>query len=340
MRYLTIAFAAALAAAGLMTTGARADAVSDFYRGKTVSVVVPASPGGVYGTFGLMLQQYLPRHIPGKPNVVLQFMAGAGGTKAANYLYNVAPRDGTAVATLISGVATTPVLRPDKVRYDPRKLNWLGGWGEAVSVLSVFHTAPVKTLAEARKKQAILGAIGKATATYQMPSLLNAMLGTKFKIITGYRGGSPIRLAIEKGELHGWAGLWLGWKSRKPEWVRDNKLVHLVQLASRRSPDLPNTPLLTEFAANDEQRRIFEFVSTAGITARALTTPPGVPADRLAALEKAYMAMLRDPDFVAAAAKRRYTIDPVPASVIRAAVDRLTSLPPDLVAKAKKAMGF
>lgn len=334
------ALAAVAAALTFTVSAARADAVADFYRGRTVTILVPAAAGGVYGTFALFLQNHMPRHIPGNPKVVLNIMTGAGGTKAMNYLYAAAPKDGTVVATPLTGVVTTPVLRPKAVRYDPTKLHWLGGWGEAVVVMSLFHTAPVKTFQETLKKEVILGTIGKGTSSYQVPALLNTMLGTKFKLITGYRGGSPIRLAIEKGEIHGWAGLWLGWKARKPEWVRENKLVHLFQIASKRSRDLPNVPLLTEFAQNDEQKKIFTFLSSAGLTARAMVLPPGVPAERVAALEKAYMATLRDPAFVAEAAKRKYTIDPVTSKEVTAAMMRLVSLPPDLLAKTKAAMGF
>jgi tripartite-type tricarboxylate transporter receptor subunit TctC len=170
--------------------------------------------------------------------------------------------------------------------------------------------------------------------------MLNNLLGTKFKLVTGYRGGSPIRLAIERGELDGWAGLWLGWKARKPGWVRDKKLNHLLQVARKRAPDLPNTPTLLEFAKTEEQKKIFGFVSSTGIISRALSAPPGVPAARLAAIEKAYAATLHDPEFLKEAAKRRYPIQPTTAKEVQAAVRQVISLSPDLVKKVKAAMGF
>lgn len=339
-KLIAFAAAAAVVTGGLLATESRADAIGDFYRGRNLTVIVPSRAGGVYATFGQLLRRHLPRHLPGNPTVVLQMMPGAGGVKASNFVYNVAPRDGLTISTLISGVASYAVLQPERVKYDPMKLNWLGGWGEAIRVLSLFHTVPVKTLAEARKKQVVLGTIGLATPTYQVPAMLNNLLGTKFKLVTGYRGGSPIRLAIERGELDGWAGLWLGWKARKPGWVRDKKLVHLLQVARKRAPDLPDTPTLLEFAKTEEQKKIFGFVSSTGIISRALSAPPGVPAARLAAIEKAYAATLRDPEFLKEAAKRRYPIQPTTAKEVQAAVRQVISLPPDLVKKVKAAMGF
>jgi tripartite-type tricarboxylate transporter receptor subunit TctC len=267
-------------------------------------------------------------------------MEGAGGIKALNYTYNVAPQDGTVVVTPTTGIVATAVLEPVQVKYDIMKFNYLGGWGEAATVLTVINTAPVKTLEEALKTEVVLGAIGKGTSSYQVPALLNDLLGTKFKIITGYQGGSPIRLAMERGEVHGWAGLWLGWRAIAQDWIRDKKLVHLFQMASKRQKDLADVPLLTEFARNDEQRTIFGLVSNMGLTGQMLVAPPNVPPARLAALEKAYLATLDDPAFRKEAEDRNYPIDPLTAAEVRAAVEQIAATPPQILAKAKKAMGM
>jgi tripartite-type tricarboxylate transporter receptor subunit TctC len=197
----------------------------------------------------------------------------------------------------------------------------------------------VKTLEEATQKEVILGSIGKTSDTHTFPTLLNNTLGTKFKIIPGYRGGARIRLAMEKGEVQGWCGQWMGWKSRKPEWIKEGKLVHLVQFVSKRSPDLPDVPIVSEFAQNEEQRKMFQFVQS-GMDNRTFAAPPGVPADRVEVLQKAYMETLNDPDFKAEAAKKKYDIYPQTAQEIQSAVKEMLSLSPDIVEKLKVNMGL
>ena len=317
---------------------AQAAGVADFYRDKHLTVIVGASAGGIYGTFSQTLQKYMGKYIPGKPTVVLKYITGAGGSKAANFLFNVAPTDGSSVGTLTAGIATNPFLRPKSSKYDPTKINWLGGWGEAVSVCTVLKTAPATTLAQAMKTEVILGSFGKSSASYRVPALVKNILGAKFKIVTGYRGGSPIRLAIERGELHGWCGQYLGWKLRKPEWVRDKMLRHLVQLGSTRSSELPDTPLLTELARNAEERAIFQLASS-GIAARTYSAPIGIPAVRLVALAKAFKETMSDAGFLADAKKRSFSINYVPGSKILAYVKGIAAISPALLAKAKVAMG-
>lgn len=335
-----IAAASIVAAAiGLVSSPARADAGEDFYRSHTITLVVANAEGGIYSLFGQMFQRHFAGHTPGHPTVVVNHMTGAGGVRAANYVYNAAPRDGSVLALLSSGVATTPVLEPEKVKYDAAKLNWLGSWGESVNVLSVMSRSPALTIDDAKRKVDVIGALGKGSPTYQVPHMLNEILGTKFKIVLGYRGGGPVRLAMEKGEVDGFAGQLLGWLAAKPDWVREGKIVHLVQLASKPSPELKGVPVLTDLARNEEEKQIFRLASS-GITAFTLTAPPGVPADRLAALEKAFDAMLHNPAFLADAKKRNYPIDPVSAKEVREAVRLLTTIPKPVVAKARKAMGL
>ena len=334
-------FSAALIAAGALTVApAAAQKAAAFYKGRTVTIVVPVSAGGVYGTFATILERHFRNHVPGRANVIVQYMPGAGGMKALNYAYNAGPRDGTLAVTPTTGVVTTPVLRPGSVKYDPGKFEYLGGWGESVNTLTVMTTSKVKTLQDAMKIEIPLGSVGRGTSSYQIPALLNELLGTKFKIITGYRGGTPIRLAMEKGEVDGWSGLWLGWKSAKPEWVREGKLRHLLQMASKRQKDLADVPLLTEFARTDEQRRIFTFLSNTGLTGNTFVAPPGVPEERLAALAEAYMTTLKDPAFVADAEKRHYTIEPLTRAEVTKAVRDILATPKAIVDRARAAMGL
>ena len=324
---------------GLASGPLKAQDAAEFYKGKQVQLYVGVSPGGIYSTFALMLSHAMGKHIPGNPSIVVQHMRGAGGTKALNYVNNVAPQDGSVIMTPNAGVAMRVLLKIGKPKYDPAKLQWLGGWGEAVNTVTLRSDAPVKTLKEAMSTQVVLGSIGKSSNTFMIPSLMNNTIGTKFKLITGYRGGSPIRKAIESKELDGWAGQWLGWKLRKADWIRDGKIVTLVQMASQRDPDLPNVPLLTEFAKDDEQREMFEFVQTA-IADKGFMVAPRVPADRASALEKAYWDTLHDKTFLAEMTKRKYRVDPIPRARIQAWVEKVMNTPPEKIARLRELMGL
>jgi tripartite-type tricarboxylate transporter receptor subunit TctC len=331
----------AFAAAMLMAAPAMADTVSDFYRGRTVTVIVPVEAGGVYSTFAQILERHLGRHIPGNPNIIVQHMPGAGGVNAANHVYNVAPKDGSTIVTFNSGLVAFAVLNKDKVRFDPLKFNWLSSWGEAITVLTVMSHAPAKTIEEAKTKQVVLGGIGRSTATYQLPTLLNEYLGTKFKVITGYSGGGPIRLAMEKGEVDGFAGLWESWKVVKPDWLRDGKIIQLVQLtAGQRHRDLKDVPTLIELAQSDEQKKLFTFMSVGGVSARGVQMPPGVPEDRVKAMRKAVDDTFADRAFVEEAQKRQFDIEPISAEETYKTVRQQVELPPQLVERMKKIMGF
>lgn len=330
----------ALAACVVAAAAARADGVADFYRGKTMTIVVPVSAGGVYGTFAQIFERHFGKHMPGQPNVIVTYMEGAGGVRGLNHVFGAAAKDGTVVSFPNTGFVATAVLESVKVRYAPLEFNILGGWGEAVIVLTLAHDAPARRFEDAMKTEVVLGAIGKATTGYQVPAMLNDMLGTKFKLITGYQGGSGIRLAMERKEVHGWMGQWLGWRAVAPDWIRDKKIVNLMQMASKRQKDLPDVPLLTEFARTPDQRAIFEFISLASVTGQAFVAPPGVPSDRVAALEKAFAATLVDKGFLEDAAGRNFVVDPLSAAEVRAATERMVNTPPDIVEKTKKAMGI
>jgi len=336
----SLAFSAAAFASVLLASGpARADAVADFYKGKTVSIYVGLAAGGIYSIFNQTLAKHLPRHIPGNPSVIVQHQPGAGGLVAANNVYNALPKDGTVVNAVIGSMTKRVKLGEPGIMYDPAKWIWLGGWGEAVNDCTVWKTAPATTIEEARNKEVIIGTIGTGGATYTNPHLIKTMLGTKFKLVTGYGGGSDVRLAMERNEVDGFCGQFEGWKTAKPEWLAGGRLAHLIQLASKRSPDMPNTPLLSEFARTDEEREIFRFVQSA-IEDRAYVVAPGVPAERAAALEKALANTFKDPAFLEDTTKQKYDVQPISAADLRAYVAEVLTLKPESVAKTKKAMGL
>ena len=338
-RRFSAAISALFALACLAPTSSRAADVADFYRGKTVSIYVGLAAGGVYSTFAQTLSKHITRYIPGNPTVVVVHQPGAGGLVAANNVYNVLPKDGTILFTPSGSLTKRIVLGETEARFDPPKWNWLGGWGEAVNDCTVFKTAPATTLEEAKTKEIIIGTIDTTSNTHTNPMLMNNILGTKMKLVPGYGGGSQIRLAMERGEVHGFCGQFEGWKTAKPEWLAEGKLAHLVQLASKRSPDMPNTPLLSELARNDEERDMFRFIQS-GVEDRAMVMAPGVPADRVAAVEKAYMETLHDPQFLEEAARLKFEIQPVSGAEILASVQEMMKLQPAEVAKLRKAMGI
>ncbi len=334
------AFAAAVALT-LAALPARADAVADFYKGKTVSIFVGVSPGGIYSTFAQFLSRHMQKHMPGNPEIIVKHMPGAGGMKANNYVYNVAPRDGTAWLTPNSSPAKNVLFGRGGGRYEPQKFIWVGAWGSTTNVLSLLkkNNPAAKSMEEARKNEVIIGSIGRSSSAFMLPTMYNNLLGTKFKIIPGYRGGSPIRLAMEKGEIMGWAGQWTGMKLRKKEWVEGKMLYNLVQVAPKKHKDLPDVPLLTDLAKDADQKFMFEIMS-ATTTDRALVLPPGLPKDRAAAVEKAFMATLKDKSFLADVEKRGFEIDPVSGAEVTATINKIMSMPKDKVQTLKTALGI
>ncbi len=329
-----------LLALTLVVTAARADAVADFYRGKTISLLVPLAPGGSYSLFAQLLQQHLPRHIPGNPTVIVQHMPGAGGVTAANYLYNVAPKDGTVLATFNSAASTYAVLNPDKIAFDPLQFTWLSGWNETVTVLVVLENSPAQTLSEAKEKEIIIGSVGAGSLTYMLPALLNTYVGTKFKIVTGYPGANNVYLAMEQGEVHGSTALAESLNASRQEWVQKDRMRFLVQIARKPySEKMKDVPLLDDLATHDESRQVFEFLSAGSMAARAVQLPPGVPADRVVALRTAIDATYADPRFLADAKHQMFEIDPIPADDIMAKLGAMAKLPAPLKEKLRVLLG-
>ena len=219
--------------------------VAEFYKGKTVTVMVPSGLGATLGLYGRLTTEHLGKHIPGNPTVIIQSRPGGGGTKGAAYAYNAAPKDGTYIAEALAPSVLAPLLR--NMKFDASKFQWLGSIAPRPAVISVWHKAPIKTLAEAKKVEAIMGSTGLGSETFLAPTLLNHIAGTKFKIVKGYKGGAKINKAMEGGEVHGRMNYWSGWTAGKPAWVRDKKLHHIASYGGH-IPALPNIPKMIELA--------------------------------------------------------------------------------------------
>jgi tripartite-type tricarboxylate transporter receptor subunit TctC len=291
---------------------AGADPVADFYKGKTIRMIISGSPGGTYDSDGRAVARHISKHIPGNPTVQPENMLGASGRVAANYIYNGAPRDGTVIAILQQSVPLGQALGEKGIQYDAGRLNWLGSPVRPDETLVVWHTTGVKSIEDAKKKEVIIGATSPTGMNYLYPKLANELLGTKFKIVTGYPGGTPIMLALERGEVEGrGSNPWSDWKVRKPDWVRDKKIVPLMQMSLFKHPDLPDVPLMVDLAPNATARSVFELVTITGELGRPFLTSPDVPADRLKALRDAFDATMKDPEFLAEAAKNKKEIHPI-----------------------------
>ena len=302
--------ARALALAVLFApAAARADAVEDFYKSKTLDLIIPTSPGGDYDIRGRMLARHLSRFIPGNPGIVARNMPGGVGIQAANHMMKVAPHDGTVLHIIFQSMPSFQAMGGQGVEFDVRKFGWIGNTTESPNVLNSWHTTGIKTIQDAMERELIVGSPGTATTSYIYPSVMNALVGTKFKIVSGYPGGNDVNLAMEKGEVGGrGSNSWASWKSGHPDWIAEKKIYILVQVGLKRATDLPDVPLMYELAKNDADREVLRFISADMGISRALVTTPDVPPERLAALRKAFMDVMTDPQFLAEAAKAQMDI--------------------------------
>jgi len=312
---------------------------ANVYAGKTITVITSTGAGGTYDLVARLIARHMPRHIAGSPTMIVQNMPGGGNVLATNYMYNIAPKDGTAIATIHSAMPLHQVLDGQGVRYDADKFNWLGSTGPQNEVILVWHTAGVGTLAQAMEREVILGGTGAGSGIVIIPTLMNNLLGTRFKIVTGYRTSEEVNLGLQRGEVQARAFGFGSIVSQHPDWLKEKKVVFLAQAGARREKLLPDVPLLTELAGSDQQRRIFELVSAAPALGQPYVAPPGVPAERLVILRAAFAATLRDPAFLADAAKIPFEIDPIDADEAARIVRDTINAPADVVARAKAAMG-
>ena len=341
MRYrinaLALATGAALAGTAFAAP-ASADAVSDFYKGKTVTVMVPSSLGATLGLYGRLVVDHIGKHIPGKPNVLIESRPGAGGAVGAAYAYNVAPKDGSYIAEILSASIVDGVLRPGK--FDASKFQWLGSVAQRPAVVSVWAAGtPAKTLAEATKKQVIVGSSGKGSETFMIPQLMNTLIGTKFKIVLGYKGGAEINQAMEQGEVHGRMQYWSGWTAGKPTWLRDKKLIHFVQYGPA-IKDIPNVPKLKDMVKEQKHKQMITLMEASNEVGMGFWVPPGVPADRLSALRRAFDSMVRDKAFLAQAKKLKAPVEPISGSELQTIVEEAYQTPKPVVEELRQILGL
>jgi tripartite-type tricarboxylate transporter receptor subunit TctC len=326
---------AALPVLALAAAPATAQSVEEFYRGKTITMAVGTSPGGDYDLRMRMVSRHIGKHIPGNPTVIATNMPGAGQMLVANWLANVAPRDGTVIVALSQNMAVNQATGASGVKYDVRQFNWIGNTTDSPNVINAWHTTGIKTIQDVMQRELVVGATGTASGSFLYPHALNQLVGTKFKIVTGYPGGNDINLAMERGEVGGrGSNSWASWKATRPQWLAENKIIILVQVGVKRNPELPDIPTMQDLGKTDLDKRVLTFISVDTAISRPLVTNGGVPRERVEALRRAFDATMKDPEFLAEAAQTKTDISPMTGEEAQKIAESTIATPPDVLARA------
>ena len=320
-----------LVLAAALTLPAHADAVEDFYKDRTVTLIAGYSSGGGFDLYARVVANHLGRHIPGQPRIIVQNMPGAGSMRAANHLYNVAPKDGSVISLTRSPVIE-PLVGSTGAAFDATKFTWLGSGASDLTVCALLGNPKVNTMADARQTQFTLGGLGPGSDEDMYAKILRKLLGLKIHLVSGYPGGAELTLAVERGELDGRCGwAYSSIKISKPDWIAEKKIKILNVLALERSPELPDVPTIMEFAPGERQKQILRFVLNAQTLGRPFAAPPGIPVDRAAALRQAFDATMADPALLAEMKAKKLEVEPVRWQSIEALLKDLYATPKDVV---------
>ena len=330
---------ASLAAAVLSLSAAPASA-QDFYKGKQIFWILSAGEGGGYSSYARAFAPFFEKAIPGSPNIVIQNMPGAGGIRAMMHLANVAPKDGTTIGMVHSSVPFAPLYGTKGANFDPRQMNWIGSISRATAICVAWHSSGVREWKDLFEKEYIVGGTGAGSQMETLPALLNKLYGTKIKIVSGYKGGNDVYLAMERGEVSGrCGGLISSIRSTRPDWFPQKKVFVPVAIGLERSPHLPDVPAVVEIVPDERRKQILQLVLAPQEMDRPILAPPGVPADRVEILRKAFHAAMNDKGFIAEAEKQQIEIDEVSGEKVAQIVRNAFALPADIVSAAKEAMG-
>jgi tripartite-type tricarboxylate transporter receptor subunit TctC len=329
--------AAALLFFAALPSARAADAVESFYAGKNITLIIGYSAGGGYDTYARVLARHMGEHIPGKPTIVPQNMTGAGSLRATNYLYGVAAKDGTVMATFARGMAMEPLLNPTGTQFDAQKLTWIGSVSNEVSICGFMAEAGIKTWQDMREKTYTLGGSGPGADTDIFPVMLRNMFGLKFKLATGYPGGADITLAMQRHEISGRCGWsWSSILSRNRDMLDAKAFTIPLQFALEKHEDLPDVPLVLELTKDPKQLAALKLIVSRQAMARPFAAPPGIPADRRDALRAAFDATMKDKDFLAEAKKNDLEVRPVSGAALETLIGELYHSPPEVVALARQ----
>jgi tripartite-type tricarboxylate transporter receptor subunit TctC len=337
LRRSWVGHASAGAALALVVCAApplRADEIADFYKGKTINLLIGVGVGGEYDTNARLTGRHIGKHIPDHPNVVAQNMIGASGVKMANHLFLQAPKDGTYLGALSNNLPQRQVMGDKGVHFDASQFGWIGSISPTVLTLVTWHTTGIKTLADTKRRDVVIGTSSRGSIHYILCAVLQDFTGARLKMVTGYKSGSAMNLAVERGEIDGRVNTWSSVKVTKPDWISEHKIFVLMQTGAK-ARDLPNVPSLEDLARNDEERQLVQLLGSAEQLGRPLVTTPGVPAARLAALRKAFDETMTDPAFLEDAKKGHVEVDPVTGRELQDIVAKVMKTPPAVLARAK-----
>lgn len=320
-------------------TQAVADPIAEFYTGKTIRMIIRSGVGGGYDQYSRLLGRHIGKHIPGNPHVLPVNMPGGGGIVAANYVANVAPRDGTILTIVSQGLVVDQALGLNKTfKADLRSFGWVGNLSKSNQLTVAWHTSKTKTLKDAMTRETLIGATGAGSVSTQLPAFYNNVLGTKFKIVHGYPDGSDVNMAMERNEVEGrGTNPWASYRAMTPRYVTDKMIVPLIQAGLKKEDDLPDVPLLLD-VVKPEDRPLAEFMSKAVSVGRPIATPPGTPPERLKALRRAFDAALKDPEFIREAETQRAEIESMDGEELERIVHELIGAPQDTLDRVKVAL--
>ncbi len=318
---------------------ARADPIEDFYRGRSITWILSAGAGGGYASYAQAFAPYFSAHIPGNPPIIIENMPGGGGIRAMLHLNSVAPKDGTALGLVHSSVPFAPLFGIKAASFDPRRMNWIGSIDASTGICVAWHDSGIATWQDLLQKQFVVGGTGAGSQMETLPIMLNKLFGTKIKVISGYKGGNDIYLAMERGEVQGrCGGLISSIRATRPDWF-PKKLINVpIQIATTRSAQFPDTPTVTEFAKDERTRKILQLIFAPLEMDRPILAPPGVPAERVAALRAAFHAAMNDPGFIATAAKDHLEIEEISGERVAKIVNDTFAIPADIAKAAADAM--
>jgi tripartite-type tricarboxylate transporter receptor subunit TctC len=332
-----LALVSVLASSPVAAQNVAAQDVAAFYKGKQIDMYIGTPPGGGYDQYGRVLGRHMSRHIPGHPAIVYRNMPAGGGRQAMNHVYNVAPADGTAIGTTLRNIAFDPLFGEEATRIDAGKLSWIGSLNSEVSVCVAWHTSPFRTIADLRKGEILMGSSGPTSSDTIQARLINRIAGTRMRLVHGYKGSIEVHLAMERGEVQGRCGL--GWDSivaRYQHWIDDKKVAVLAQFALRKHPDIPEVTSILDLAQKLEDKQLVDVMLAPLEMGRPFFAPPNVPAERVAALRRAFDATAKDPEFLADVKKQKMELSPLAGAEVATLVERIYQTPKAVIDIAKQ----
>jgi tripartite-type tricarboxylate transporter receptor subunit TctC len=338
VRIAVVAVVAAILASLVLgaTQPRSAQAQADFFRGKTLTMLIGYTSGGGYDLYARVLSKHMGRHIPGSPSIVPQNMPGAGSLRVANVLYNTASKDGLTIGMIGRGMAMEPLIGASQPQYDASKFTWLGSGSDQVSLCATWHTSPVKRWSDMLATPFTVGGEGSGSDPDMFAMLIRNLFGVKVRLVSGYPGGNEINLAMERGEVDGRCGWsWSSIKITKPDWLSGKRINLVLQMGLKKSSELPDVPLIMDFARNDRERQILRLILARQQMGWPFLAPPSLPAERAQALRQAFEATMKDPEFLAEAKQRQMDVNPMSGAEIDQLVNELYQTPQDVVAATK-----